>query len=206
MGLPTRAQPATPTTNTMPPTPRRHPAFRLTEAVPIEACLGLWMADPMTADEATQLAAAAEEAHRQSLRANGSTLRPELARCLARLWLEAHASTSCFEFIVAFSETERALLKLVHGQALMGQRRFPAIELLDQGFSMAATRMDAADYLAVMNRHQALRAIPLAEQAKPITPLRTLLQESRVIRSLESADAPPRNKRRPPGDRSDTVG
>ncbi len=147
--------------------------------------LAAWYADPLPLREARLLHEMARRKRQACLRRGESCFRLELLQLVCRYWLEANAGVAYRQLAsLARDDAEHALLELVYGQLLISRKLQTARRHLERGFSLAAQRLDSADYFALVRRHEQLDWLHLTQlPARPL-PLQTLLNEAAVIARL----------------------
>jgi hypothetical protein len=153
--------------------------------------LGLWHAQPLAPDTAHQLLDKAQQRQQrgQRLRRCRTGLLQEM---IARHWLGTNAMVQYPHLLppMQASPHAHALLELITGQLLISQRSIHAWAYLERGFHLASRLFTPTDYLAVLNRHQTLRHLPLNEQTMPAATLDALLTTARVIERMRKGERP----------------
>lgn len=183
-----------------------HPVCQLLTPRPRTALLGQWLGDPMPVEFAQELIDSTRLKIREALRGGEDVFNLEATVAVARFWLTPKPGAEhLFLPLTPQSSDQAALRLLLEGQLLMSRKLRPAIARLDDGFRQGAKSMSAADYLAVMNRHNRLRNLVLGPEPSPPATLTELLAEAAVIEKLEKSQPQGRRKGLS-SDRSDTVG
>jgi hypothetical protein len=157
-------------------------AALLGEAQP---ALAAWYADPLPHQQARMLLEMARCKRQACLCRGESCFRLEVLQLVCRYWLDSNAELEYRQLAsLAMEEAEQALLELVYGQLLISRKLQAAHRHLERGFSLAAQRLDSADYFALVRRHERLGWLHLTQiPARPV-PLQPLLNEAAVIARL----------------------
>lgn len=101
----------------------------------------------------------------------------------------------------ADDERHRAAVELITGQVMLARRLRGAWSWLEAAEQRLAHRLPGPRYLALLQRHAALRALPLFEWPSPIRPLVELLAIAAAAARLERPQRPLTTL-----DRRDTLG
>lgn len=101
----------------------------------------------------------------------------------------------------AANDDHRAAVELITGQVMLARRLKGGWTWLDAAEKRLAHRLPGPDYLALLRRHAALRALILFDQPKTIRPLEELLVIANATAQFEGLKRPDYAK-----DRSDTLG
>ncbi|MEW6445521.1 MAG: hypothetical protein ACOZAQ_03240 [Pseudomonadota bacterium] len=155
--------------------------------------LSSWHADPLPEGEAkTRLA--------QLRTATTWDDRLEALRLRLMLGLPADMQREVL-FHEASDDLQRAAIELITGQVMLARRMRGAWDWLDSAEKRLAHRLPGPDYLELMRRHAALRALKLFDQPKFMRPLEELLAIAESTGRLEGLKRPELS-----GDRRDTLG
>jgi hypothetical protein len=160
--------------------------------------LALWHADPLDAEAARALLAAAEHGRWRGNRRRRCRI-CLLQELIARHWLGEEIGALYRQVAPRLSRSAHghALLELITGQLLLSRRLHGAQQHLDHGFHLASRLFTPADYLAVLNRHQQLARLPLSATALPAASLAELLTTAKVVERMEGGASRPRGKHDP---------
>ena len=170
----------------MPPTLDQFNPFRLT-ALPVSLPWSGWYATPLSVDAAADLQAQARQARQRALAGQRDPFSAQLAELVAGYWLGRAIDLNYRSLSATAPHEYRGLVELIYGQLLTSRKLTGAHAYLQQGFRMAArqNRLTPADYLALLRRHELLRALVLTDLGSPPCTLPDLLNEARIIRQLQ---------------------
>lgn len=155
--------------------------------------LAAWHANPLPEGEAeTQLA--------QLRTATAWDDRLEALRLRLMLGLPADMQRDVL-WSEAKDDVQRAAVELITGQVLLARRLKGAWTWLDAAEKRLAHRLPGSDYLELLRRHAALRALTLFDQPKTLRPLEELLAIAKATSQLEGLKRPDYAK-----DQRDTLG
>lgn len=169
---------------------------------PARPALSGWYGDPMTDSSARALLDDTERRLRSRLCHGGRCLPLHVLRMICRYWLRFDIALDYRQLCAIVGDAgDRALVELVYGQLLITGRRLGAREHLARGFSLAARLLGAAEYFALLRRHELLESLPLSETSAGAQRLDSLLRQAAVIRRLREAE-----RQRPGNVHHDTVG
>jgi hypothetical protein len=148
-----------------------------------------WYGDPMDASSARALFDCAERRLRSRLCRGGRCFPLHVLRMVCHHWLSFDSALDYRQLSrVARRDDERALVELVYGQLLISGRHFSAREHLTRGFSLAAPLLGAADYLALLRRHELLEYLPPSQPPAGAHDLGSLLKQAAVIKRLRAGE------------------
>ncbi|MEW6764204.1 MAG: hypothetical protein AB1344_00275 [Pseudomonadota bacterium] len=155
--------------------------------------LSSWHANPLPEGEAkTRLA--------QLRTATAWDDRLEALRLRLMLGLPADIQRDVL-FHEASDDLQRAAVELLTGQVMLARRMKGAWTWLDAAERRLAHRLPGPDYLGLLRRHAALRALTLFDHPKPMRPLEALLAIAASTGQLEGLKRPEFS-----GDQRDTLG
>jgi hypothetical protein len=167
-----------------------------------EPALAAWYAEPLAPRPARMLLEMARRKRQACLCRGESCFRLEVLQLVCHYWLNSNAELQYRQLAsLATDDAGRSLLELVYGQLLISSKLQAARRHLDRGFSLAASRLDPADYFALLRRHERLGWLHLMESPARPAPLQALLNEAAVIAQLAGG-----RRRTPARMHYDTVG
>jgi hypothetical protein len=165
--------------------------------------LAAWYASPLTEIQAAALQTQARQLQQRTLTSGVSALAPRLADMIAGFWLGRVVAHDHRSLIATSPTTDLAAVELVYGQLLMSRKLASAMWHLDRGFELASATLAPAAYFLLLRRHEQLRNLVLTSAGALPQTLPELLQEARIIQSLQSAGGRQRNRRHPHEDTLD---
>lgn len=153
--------------------------------------LAAWYAEPLAPGQAQARLDALHRRLRSQRGTAAGSFAVRLAELILRYWARdpVEAAYMTLAAVLPGDSEERAVLELALGQLLIARRRADAWAHLEQGFRLAAHRLEPEAYFTVLRRHELLRQLPPAPGSQAAAPLEALLEEARVIARLKGRGA-----------------